>query len=195
MIDIKPSTLNELSNISGSDIKSFDPDKRIDVSQKQEINGKNITYDADRRLENYDGKIEKVKCLNENLEGKRHPDTNVPFVRKVVETSGGEKVGVFPVFKSKLDVQLPNELLKESDFKQFKECNSNLKEAVSQKTSFRESFTDEQIDQIMDGDVPDGYVWHHGEEEGKMQLVDFETHDKTAHTGGKSVWGGGRECR
>ena len=43
-------------------------------------------------------------------------------------------------------------------------------------------------------DTPSGYVWHHNEETGKMQLVKVEDHDRTqggaAHTGGKALWGG-----
>lgn len=45
------------------------------------------------------------------------------------------------------------------------------------------------------GDTPDGYTWHHDAEAGKMQLVDTETHQKTGHTGGRSIWGGGTESR
>ena len=48
---------------------------------------------------------------------------------------------------------------------------------------------------IEDGETPDGYTWHHDAEAGKMQLVDFETHQKTGHTGGRYIWGGGTENR
>ncbi len=52
-----------------------------------------------------------------------------------------------------------------------------------------------QLEQIENGDTPDGYTWHHDAEAGKMQLVDTETHQKTGHTGGRSIWGGGTESR
>ena len=56
-------------------------------------------------------------------------------------------------------------------------------------------FTNEQYDIILGGGTLEGYVWHHNEEYGKMQLVKTEEHDCTqggaAHTGGKALWGGG----
>ena len=56
-------------------------------------------------------------------------------------------------------------------------------------------FDEEQLEQIENGDTPDGYTWHHNEETGRMQLVDSEIHAKTGHTGGRSIWGGGSENR
>ena len=45
----------------------------------------------------------------------------------------------------------------------------------------------------MAGKTPKGYQWHHNEEQGKMQLVKIEDHDKrrggAAHTGGNVLWG------
>ena len=51
----------------------------------------------------------------------------------------------------------------------------------------------DQLDDIQEGRTPKGYVWHHNEEPGKMQLVRREDHDRAiggaAHTGGSSLWG------
>ena len=33
------------------------------------------------------------------------------------------------------------------------------------------------------------YTWHHSEITGRLELVDFETHDLVGHLGGSSVWG------
>lgn len=41
------------------------------------------------------------------------------------------------------------------------------------------------------GETPDGYVWHHNEQPGEMQLVDENVHSRTGHTGGYSIWGQG----
>ena len=115
---------------------------------------------------------------------------------KVVETDTGEKVkGVFPVFDSTFEVHLPDELLKAKDKEQFAECNKQLSKAIENDPELKEKFSTEQIEQIKNGDTPDGYVWHHNEEKGKMELVDFKTHSDTRHTGGKSIWGGGSEYR
>ena len=53
----------------------------------------------------------------------------------------------------------------------------------------------EQMEQILDGETPDGYTWHHDAEVGKIQLVESDIHMKTGHTGGRTVWGGGNENR
>ena len=195
MMDIKAISSSEISKPSATENKSFDPDKRIDVNQKQDTKGSS-GYDVDKRVDvNEKSGIERLKCLNEDLAGDVHPKTGVAFERKVVDLGDKKVEGVFPIFDSDFDVQLPKELLTESDAKQFKECNRQLKDELKNNPSLQEKFTNEQIEQIMDGETPDGKVWHHNEEVGKMQLVDFDTHDKTAHRGGKSIWGGGKECR
>ncbi|MBN6077488.1 HNH endonuclease [Aggregatibacter actinomycetemcomitans] len=140
--------------------------------------------------------VNRIPCRNEKLEGQSHPVTGVSFVEKTVEDADGEQVtGVFPVFDSAFDAQLPEDLQQSSDAKQFSECNKQLKDAIDKDPELKDKFTEEQLEQIENGDTPDGYTWHHHEEKGKMQLVDTETHDKTGHTGGKAVWGGGTENR
>ena len=39
----------------------------------------------------------------------------------------------------------------------------------------------------------EGYVWHHHEQPGVLQLVNESNHDATASTGGRFIWGGGSE--
>lgn len=140
--------------------------------------------------------IERMPSRNQDLEWKKHPDTGVPFVVKVVENSEGELVEVVvPEFDSVFDAQLPEGLLESTDNEQFSECNRQLKEAVQNDPELAAQFTDEQLEQIMNGDTPDGYTWHHDAEKGKMQLVDAKTHAQTGHTGGKAIWGGGNANR
>ena len=129
----------------------------------------------------------------EDLEGKTS-ENGVPYERKTVEINGIKVEGVFPVFDSKFDAHLPDDLLKASNPKQFSECNRQLKEAIENDPELAKEFTDEQLEDIENGDTPEGYTWHHNEETGKMQLVKTEDHDRTqggaAHTGGKALWGG-----
>lgn len=133
---------------------------------------------------------------NESLKGDVHPITGVPFEEKTVTDAEGNKVtGVFPEFDSQFDAQLPDDMLQASDAEQFGECNKQLKEAVDNDPELAKEFTPDQLEQIKNGDTPDGYTWHHNEEKGKMQLVDSETHARTGHTGGRSIWGGGSEFR
>lgn len=139
----------------------------------------------------------KLDTRNQSLEGTVHPETGVPFVRKVIDIGDGMKVeGVFPDFDSKFDVQLPEGMLKSSDVVQFNECNNQLKEAVEASIDkYKSIFDKEQIEQILDGETPDGYTWHHDAEVGEMELVESDIHMKTGHTGGRTVWGGGNENR
>lgn len=137
---------------------------------------------------------------NEGLEGDVHPMTGVAFERQIIELGNGEIVeGVFPEFESVFDAQIPEDLYSETDYKQFKCCNEQLLEAIENNSELRAKFSREQLNQITegvsDGAAPDGYVWHHSPEPGKIQLVDFEIHAQTGHTGGRSVWGGGSENR
>ena len=166
--DYSEATLDNNENQSGRDISANNSEK--------------ISYDIHTR--------------NESLEGDRHPITGVEFVKKTVEDAEGNEVtGVFPKFDSKIDVQLPENLEQATDKEQFDECNRQLKEAIENDPELAKQFTEEQLEQIKNGDTPDGYTWHHNEEKGKMQLVDAEIHAKTGHTGGKAIWGGGAENR
>lgn len=143
--------------------------------------------------EDFDGTINLI-TRNESLEGDVHPVTGVSFERRTIETSIKIE-GVFPEFDSAFDAQISEELFKESDVKQFNECNKQLKETIENNPDLEKQFSKEQLEQINNGDTPDGYVWHHDATPGKIQLVDFETHANTGHTGGRVVWGGGNENR
>lgn len=172
----------------------------IESESKQPTEQENNSNSAENNLpeqttENLE-ETTKIPCRNEYLSGQEHPVTGVPFQEKTVVNADGEKVvGVFPIFDSICDVQLPEDMSQASDKEQFAECNAQLKEKVKNDPELRSKFTEEQLEQIENGDTPDGYTWHHNEETGKMQLVDSETHAKTGHTGGKSIWGGGSENR
>ena len=141
-----------------------------------------------------------IITINESLENEQHPITGVPFEKKIIELPSGERIeGVFPQFDSLFDARINEDLYLESDKKQFKECNKQLVQAIESNTELRRRFTEEQIEQIYegmeDGTAPDGYVWNHDAEPGKLQFVDFETHMRTGHTGGRYIWGGGTDNR
>ena len=121
------------------------------------------------------------KTDRSDMEGKTG-ENGVPYERKRIIINGVEIEGVFPAFNSAFDAQLPEELEKSSNAKQFRECNQQLKDAVNKDPELRSKFTEEQLQDIEDGYTPEGYVWHHNEEEGKMQLVKIEDHD--------TIWGG-----
>lgn len=197
-------SLNEMSDKKydyHKDNKTFDSDKlsdnKFDYSQPKTVeSGETKTPDAKNGVMENEKISYEIHTRNESLDGDRHPITGVPFERKTVEDSEGNEVtGVFPEFDSDFDAQLPEDLYEASDKEQFAECNKQLKEAVEKDPELAKKFTPEQLEQIKNGETPDGYTWHHNEEKGKMQLVDSETHAKTGHTGGRSIWGGGNENR
>ena len=183
--EIKSSSIEQFPN-AFKNLPEVETDNKTDLDQPIEYKDTSDTG----------WQTEKLNTINERYEDKVDPDTGVPFERRIIEVPEGNKVeGVFPSFESKFDAQLPSELYKETDYKQFKECNNQLKDEVSKNQNLEKGFNKEQLEQIENGDTPDGYVWHHDATPGKMQLVDYQTHADTRHTGGKVVWGGGNENR
>ena len=186
---------NRISD-SGNETK-FDPDKRIEFREDNSAaKDSEQKHSLEKKVEpEQDIVPEKIKCKNEDLAGKLHSETGVLFEKKLVQVYEKLYEVVVPRFDSAFDAQLPTDKLKETDAKQFKECNAQLKDAIANNKELREKFTDEQLEQIENGDTPDGYTWHHDAEVGKMQLVDTETHQKTGHTGGRVIWGSGTDNR
>ncbi|ODS30854.1 MAG: hypothetical protein SCARUB_04039 [Candidatus Scalindua rubra] len=139
-----------------------------------------------------------IETINSSFEGTIHPDTGVPFEKKIIENIDGHKItGVFPNFKEvrEFATKLPDNLLQETDKIQFDHCNEKLKDSYDKGTINADNFTERQLQQINNGDKPDGFTWHHTEDKGRMELVKSDIHQASAHTGGKSIWGGGKEAR
>lgn len=140
--------------------------------------------------------LRRITTINEDLEGKKYPETDVEYKRKVITLNGEKIEGVFPEFPSVFDTQLPKELWKASDVEQFRYCTQKLKERIERDPEFAKQFTPTQIEQIKKRSPRiSGLTWHHTEVPGKMQLVDAKLHDKCRHTGGRNIWGGGSDCR
>jgi hypothetical protein len=141
-------------------------------------------------------KAQNINTINSRLEGIEHPETGVKYVRKEVEDGNGNMISVVvPEFEKAFSTELSEENLQETDKKQFDECNEKLKEAYDNGELDTSKFTERQLEQIKNGDKPEGFTWHHSEVKGRMELVDTKTHSATAHTGGKSIWGGGQANR
>lgn len=147
-----------------------------------------VQVDSNKIEDNKD----RLQTRNEHLEGKTHPETGIKYEKKEVVLDNGEvKEGVFPEFEVIYDVKLDEKDYKESDRTQFKIANGELKEEIKKNPELKDKFTEQELEQIENGKTPEGYVWHHSEETGKLELVDKETHAKTGHTGGRVIWGGG----
>lgn len=178
-----------INNENSDNIES----NRIDFATNYRYTGYN--KQVEYTLDNAETSSKQIKCRNEILEGQKHPETGVLFERKLVEVDGEQFDVVVPKFESIYDAQLPKPMFEATDREQFRECNVQLKNELETNKDLRDRFDDEQLEQIENEDTPDGYTWHHDAEAGKMQLVDTETHQKTGHTGGRSIWGGGTENR
>lgn len=137
-----------------------------------------------------------IKTINEELAGKTYPETDIPYRKHVFRLNGEKVEGVFPVFDSKFDTFMKKDLRKASDTEQFKYCTEKLKQRIEMNPEFGKQFTQRQLEQIKAGEPRiSGLTWHHNEVPGKMQLVSSTDHEKCRHTGGRSIWGGGSDCR
>lgn len=139
-----------------------------------------------------------IETRNGHLDGMVHSETGVPFEQKTIELTNGElQTGTFPVFESKFSVVLVEEMYLESDTVQFNIANDTLFHSISTNPGLAGDLglSAEDIQDIQNGNTPDGYVWHHSEQPGVLQLVNEETHQNTGHTGGRELWGGGSDHR
>ncbi|WP_051348369.1 HNH endonuclease [Peribacillus kribbensis] len=137
-----------------------------------------------------------IQTVNADIEGDVHDETGVPYEKETIELSNGQLVtGVYPDFQETAAVSIPEDLYLESDYVQFEAANSYLANQLELNPELRGEFSSEQLDQIRMGETPDGYVWHHHQVPGRLELVPEGIHAHTGHTGGRFIWGGGTEYR
>ncbi len=77
----------------------------------------------------------------------------------------------------------------------FKAANKRLYEAIEAEPDLARRLglsREESARLAHTAEAPEGYVWHHHQDVGRMQLVRREVHRlANPHTGGMSIWGGG----
>ena len=114
-----------------------------------------------------------------------------------VEHNGRLIQDVFPVFDSQYDAHIPENQYLASDDVHFRPANEQLAlELQADPTHVHElGLTPQDVQGLANNITPDGYVWHHHEQPGVLQLVNEADHDATAHTGGRFIWGGGSVYR
>ena len=144
----------------------------------------------------------KIKTRNISLNNSAHHKTGVPYKTKIVHDEKGQPVEVVvPVFDSVYDTYLPEGAHRASDKTQFEYCNRGLYDVIFNSESknynpeIAQNFNKKQLTQIQNGHTPKGYTWHHDAEPCKMQLVASNTHGNSGHTGGRTIWGGGKGFR
>lgn len=105
----------------------------------------------------------------------------------------------FPIFNSKFDTYVPDELLGNQDAgSHFKYANEKMRKLLMSSDGIDKELglTKEQVEFFMKDpslkSSPDGLTWHHHQDTGRMQLVETIEHEAfVPHTGGMSIWGGG----
>lgn len=172
--------LNELTK----ELEEWKPsikDKKIRTYTKKTQSGNTRRY-----MRATDGR--EVKLKMGHMAGKKHPVTGVPY-----DSNG------FPDFKNYKvgpDLNIDESIFLKNDFTQFKGATKQLKTAINKDPKLKKKFNKEQLEAIdNEEDRIPGFTWHHHQEPGKMQLVPTEIHSKTGHTGGRDIWGGGKEKR
>ncbi|WP_061810474.1 HNH endonuclease [Rossellomorea vietnamensis] len=139
-----------------------------------------------------------IETRNDHLNGFEHADTHVPFEAKVIELPNGEVVeGTFPVFESDFSVVLAEDAYLADDYTHFRIANDTLYQSILQDPSLVDKLglNANDVEALSYNETPEGYVWHHSEEPGVLQLVNEDVHQDTGHTGGRTLWGGGSEYR
>ncbi len=97
----------------------------------------------------------------------------------------------FPLFNSKEEMLLDKSFYLEPDKVQFRELSLRLYEKIQRDQDLALKFTPSEIEYLKRGKVPKTLTWHHHQDPGRMQIVDFFEHDAAPHTGGRAIWGGG----
>ncbi|PDY34410.1 hypothetical protein COO17_27345 [Bacillus wiedmannii] len=100
-----------------------------------------------------------------------------------------------PIFNTHFDTTLPESKYLSGDSEQFTFCNKDLFEKAMKDSELKSKFTEAELELFKAGKKPSYYTWHHHQDTGKMQLVDYFEHEVARHTGGRAYWGGGRDGR
>lgn len=129
----------------------------------------------------------------------------IKFIKKRIQLPNNIMIeGKFPVFKSIIDVKLPDHRILSTDIKQMNYAFLKFQKQLKYDIKLQNKFTPETVKELLSrkltsnkisiNKVP-GHTWHHSEDIGVLQLVETSIHKKTSHTGGKAIWGGGKQYR
>ena len=104
--------------------------------------------------------------------------------------------GGFPMFRSYHDFRLPSNVVGplHTDSVQFRNAFEDFKRALLADRNWARRFNPQQvraIQQAISTGNPriQGFVWHHHQDHGLLQLVDEREHRATAHYGGRFTTG------
>lgn len=95
----------------------------------------------------------------------------------------------FPKFKSIAEVKLERKYWKKDREIHFYRASRILYERIQKSSRLAKKFTKRDISEFKQGKLPSKYTWHHHQDKGVLQLVDYDIHSKVRHNGGFSIWG------
>lgn len=95
----------------------------------------------------------------------------------------------FPKFKSYYMVKLRRKDYRKTREQHFYLANKILYKNILSNARLKAKFSKKQISQLSNGETPNKYTWHHHQDAGVLQLVEYTIHSKTPHIGGYSIWG------
>ena len=103
----------------------------------------------------------------------------------------------FPIFDSKFEVRLKQEMYLAHDDRQFRQATLAPHDELAQNAGLANQLglSTADIDMLANGITPDQFIWHHHQDRGRIQLVEQAIHQATQHTGGREIWGGGKDFR
>ena len=95
----------------------------------------------------------------------------------------------FPKFKAIAEIKLSRKDWKKDRDIHFYRASKMLYEKTQKSARLAKKFTRKELNEFKRGEVPTKYTWHHHQDKGILQLVDYNIHSKVRHNGGFSIWG------
>ena len=120
----------------------------------------------------------RVKKGIPSMVGKKNAKTGIYF----------DKDG-FPKFKALATVKLDRKDWKKSREVHFNRASKILYAKIQKNPILAHKFTKREISEFNAGEVPSRYTWHHHQDKGVLQLVEYKIHADVKHRGGFSIWG------
>ena len=96
----------------------------------------------------------------------------------------------FPKFKVYYTVKLRKRDYRKTRERHFYIANKIIYKNILSNSKLKSKFSKKEIKEFSQGKTPSKYTWHHHQNAGVLQLVEYEVHSKTSHVGGYSIWGG-----
>lgn len=126
--------------------------------------------------------INDTRMFDENLD--------IPYNSRIIKISDDISVeGVFPDFPVVYELFTGDEGVGLTRYEHNQMCNELLAEALNEDLELRGVFSEQELEKINEGKLPEKYTWHHEPEVGNFSLVERSIHDTNRHTGGYALWG------